>query len=122
MLRLYMLLLLSFVSAGCFLFESRGELIYQEGKYSIRKKNLVSYYNASPDLYVQTEKGEVKINLNGFGKRLIAQEKIATAEIYEIGDDFLQIHFTTNDTSGPFKDEYISFNVRRTVDSIVNMK
>ena len=82
----------------------------------------MSYYNASPDLYVQTDKGEVKINLNGFGNRLIAQEKIATAEIYEIGDDSLQIHFTTNDTSYPFKEEYISFNVRRAADSILNMK
>ena len=53
------------------LFSCQGDLLYKDGKYSIRKKNIVSYYQASPDLFVKTDKGEVKINLNGFGKRLI---------------------------------------------------
>ena len=54
----------------------RGDLLYKEGKYSIRKKNIVSHYQASPDLFVKTDKGEVKINLNGFGNRLIARFRL----------------------------------------------
>ncbi len=97
----------------------RGDLLYKEGKYSIRKKNIVSYYQASPDLFVQTDKGEVKINLNGFGKRLIAQEKITGISITNITDDSVQIHFTASDTALRIKEEFIGVNIKYAVDSIL---
>lgn len=97
----------------------RGDLLYKEGKYSIRKKNIVSYYQASPDLFVQTDKGEVKINLNGFGNRLIAQEKITGITITNITDDSVQIHFTATDSALQVKEEFIGVNVKYAVDSIL---
>ena len=97
----------------------RGDLLYKEGKYSIRKKNIVSYYQASPDLFVKTNKGEVKINLNGFGKRLIAQEKITGITITNITNDSVQIHFTASDTALRVKEEFIGVNIKYTLDSIL---
>lgn len=96
-----------------------GELLYKEGKYSIRKKNIVSYYQASPDLFVQTDKGEVKISLNGFGKRLITQEKITGISPTNITDDSVQIHFTASDTALRIKEEFIGVNIKYAVDSIL---
>jgi hypothetical protein len=97
----------------------RGDLLYKKGKYSIRKKNIVSYYQASPDLFVNNDKGEVKINLNGFGKRLIAQEKITGIIITNITDDSVQIQFTASDTSLQIKEEFIGVNIKYAVDSIL---
>lgn len=97
----------------------RGDLLYKEGKYSIRKKNIVSYYQASPDLFVNTEKGEVKINLNGFGKCLIAQEKITGITIINITNDSVQIHFTASDSTLQIKEEFIGVNIKYAVDSIL---
>ncbi len=99
-----------------------GDLLYKEGKYSIRKKNIVSYYQASPDLFVKTDKGEVKINLNGFGKRLIAQEKITGITITNITDDSVQIHFTAGDSTLQVKEEFIGVNIKYAVDSILAKK
>ena len=117
-----MLLFLSTTWYSCFLFSSEGELLYTKGKYSIRKKNLVSYYNASPDLFVATDKGPVKINLNGFGNREIPQEKITGIEIQEINSDSIQLYFSTTDTLARTKNEIISLNVKYAVDSILSGK
>lgn len=114
--------LLSAILPGCFIFSSEGELLYTKGKYTIRKKNLMSYYKASPDLFVTTEKGEVKINLNGFGKTEIAQEKITGIEIKEINEDSIQIYFTATDTQLLIKNETIGVNVKYAVDSIQALK
>ena len=100
----------------------RGDLLYKEGKYSIRKKNIVSYYQASPDLFVDTDSGQVKINLNRFGKRLIPQEKITTIKIAQVSGDSIRIHFSSGDTRLKIKDEFISVNVKRAVDSISAIK
>ena len=97
----------------------QGDLLYKDGKYSIRKKNIVSYYQASPDLFVKTDKGEVKINLNGFGKRLIAQEKITGIAITNVTDDSVQIHFTATDSTLQVKEEFIGVNIKYAVDSIL---
>lgn len=107
---------------SCLFFNSEGELIYEKGPYSIRKKNLISYYNASPDLFVKTKEREVRINLNGFGKRLIPQEKITQVEINEITKDSLQIVFHTTDTSVSYQTEVINLNVTHAVDSIQQRK
>ena len=112
------------ITAGLFftaivLYSCQGDLLYKDGKYSIRKKNIVSYYQASPDLFVKTDKGEVKINLNGFGKRLIAQEKITGITITNITNDSVQIHFTTNDSTLRVKEEFIGVNIKYAVDSIL---
>ncbi|CAN5822898.1 hypothetical protein BH10BAC2_BH10BAC2_38040 [soil metagenome] len=114
--------LLSTIFCGCFLFSNDGELLYQQGRYSIRKKNLVSYYNASPDLFVQTVKGDIKINLNGFSKRLIPQEKISTVSIAAINADSISIHFTTKDSFAKIKEEWIIVNVTKVIDSIAIKK
>lgn len=119
--KIYAIILLSIFS-GCNLFSSEGDLIYKQGKYSIYKKNLISYYNASPDLIVATDKGNVKINLNGFGRRTIPQEKINTVSITEINSDSIQIRFTTADTLLHAKQETISLNVKLAVDSILAIK
>ena len=97
----------------------RGELLYKDSKYSIRKKNIVSYYQASPDLFVNTDKGEVKINLNGFGERLIPQEKITGITITNVTNDSVQIHFTASDTTLRVKEEFIGVNIKYAVDSIL---
>ena len=102
-----------------FLCSCQGDLLYKNGKYSIRKKNIVSYYQASPDLFVKTDKGEVKINLNGFGKRLIAQEKITGIAIKNITADSVQIHFTASDSTLQVKEEFIGVNIKYAVDSIL---
>ncbi len=109
---------------GVFLFscDNTGKLLYKAGKYSIRKKNIVSYYKASPDLFVDTGSGEVKINLNRFGKRLIPQEKITTITIAQVANDSILIHFSTSDTHIKIKDEFIGVNIKRVVDSILAIK
>jgi len=116
--KLYWSIAITTILNGCLLFSSKGELLYEKGRYSIRKKNLVSYYQASPDLFVQTADREIKINLNAFGKRRIPQEKIAGITINEINADSVIIHFTTADTSAFIKEEYISLNITRAIDSI----
>lgn len=108
--------------SAIFLSSCRGDLLYKKGKYSIRKKNIVSYYQASPDLFVNTDKGEVKINLNSFGKRLIAQEKITGITITNITDDSVQIHFTASDTALRVREEFIGVNIKYAVDSILAKK
>ena len=105
-----------------FLWSCRGDVLYKDSKYTIRKKNIVSYYQASPDLFVNTDKGEVKINLNGFSKRLIAQEKITGITISKVTDDSVQIHFTASDTVLRVKEEFIGVNVKYAVDSILAKK
>ena len=115
-------LILAALFAGCFIFNDEGKLLYKKGKYSIRKKTLMSYYQASPDLFVATDKGEVKINLNGFGKREIPQEKITGIEIKEINEDSIQIYFTATDTQLLIKNEAIGVNVKYAVDSIQALK
>lgn len=105
------------ILCGC-----QGDLLYKDSKYSIRKKNIVSYYHASPDLFVKTDKGEVKINLNGFGKRLIAQEKITGITITNITADSVQIHFTASDSTLQVKEEFIGVNIKYAVDSILTNK
>ena len=115
------------ITAGLFfsaiaLCSCAGDLLYKQGKYSIRKKNIVSYYQASPDLFVKTDKGEVKINLNGFGKRLIAQEKITGIIITNITNDSIQIHFTASDSTLQVKEEFIGVNIKYAVDSILSKK
>ncbi len=83
----------------------------------------MSYYLASPDLYVKTEKGEVRINLNPYGeKNRMAQEKITSIEIKEITKDSLQIYFFSNDTSYNIKSQKIEINVKKAVDSILSGK
>lgn len=119
---LILVLLLALAQSGCLLFDSQGELIYQQGKYAIRKKKLLSYYNASPDLIVSTGKTTVKINLNAFGKRQIPQEKIDHVQMVQVNADSLQIIFSSNDTTRRFTKESISLNVTRAVDSILQMK
>lgn len=107
---------------SCTLFSDKGDLLYKQGDYSIYKKNLMSYYNASPDLYVQTANGEIKINLNAFGKRSIPQEKIDDITINEINADSVIIHFTTADSTALIKEESISINITRAIDSIASQK
>lgn len=107
---------------SCNLFSSEGDLIYRQGRYSIYKKNLISYYNASPDLVVSTNNGDIKINLNAFGRRTIPQEKISSTIINEINADSIEISFTTSDTSLPVKEEFISLNVTHAIDSILAIK
>ncbi len=115
--------LLSSAFTGCFIFSNEGEQLYSKGKYRITKKNLMSYYLASPDLYVKTEKGEVRINLNPYGeKNRMAQEKITSIEIKEITKDSLQIYFFSNDTSYNIKSQKIEINVKKAVDSILSGK
>ncbi len=106
------------------LFSSEGETLYTKGRYTIKKKNLMSYYLASPDLYVKTDKGKVKINLGGYSnKNRIAQEKISSVEINEISNDSIQIHFTSNDTaSNTIKSQIINLNVKYALDSILSGK
>ncbi|MBA2250550.1 MAG: hypothetical protein H0W12_10230 [Chitinophagaceae bacterium] len=82
----------------------------------------MSYYLASPDLFVKTEKGEVKINLNPYGKKRIAQEKIVSVELNEITNDSIQIIFFSNDTSHDFKTQVINLNVKQATDSILSGK
>lgn len=115
-------LLLELAQSGCLFFDSEGGLIYQQGKYEIRKKKLLSYYNASPDLIVSTGKTTVKINLNAFSKRQIPQEKIDHVQLIQVNADSLQIIFSSNDTTRRFTKESISLNVTRAVDSILQMK
>lgn len=107
---------------SCNLFSSEGDLIYRQGRYSIYKKNLISYYNASPDLVVSTNNGDIKINLNAFGRRTIPQEKISSTIINEINADSIEICFTASDTSLPVKEEFISLNVTHAIDSILAIK
>lgn len=116
--RIVVPLLLILIMPGCFLFEQEGKLILQKGKYTIRQKPLVSYYKASPDLFVATEKGTVKINLNGFGKIIIPQEKITSASIREIGKDTIEIYFSSTDTTQQ-NQELIIVPVTYAVDSIL---
>ena len=106
---------------SCDLF-SKGELLYSKGKYTIRKKNLMSYYLASPDLFVKTNNGEVKINLNPYSKNKIAQEKITGTEINEINADSIQIHFTSKQPSQGIQSQFIYLNVKQAVDSIQSGK
>lgn len=117
--KIYMTIAITTLLNGCFLFSNKGELLYQKGKYSIRKKNLVSYYQASPDLFVQTAGREIRINLNAFGKRRIPQEKIDSIVIRETDADAVIIHFITTDSSALVKEEYISLNITKVIDSII---
>jgi hypothetical protein len=56
----------------------------------------VSYYLASPNLYVKHNGKQIKINLNGKGtKPTIPQEKIDAVTIDEIGTDSIHITFTS---------------------------
>ena len=112
------------LGTGIFFFgcDDNGKLLYQAGKYSIRKKNIVSYYQASPDLFVNTGNGEVKINLNPFGKRLIPQEKITGVKITQVTKDSVQIHFTASDAHLNVKDEFIGVNIKHAVDSVAAKK
>ncbi|MEO9211484.1 MAG: hypothetical protein ABI208_10315 [Ginsengibacter sp.] len=112
-------LLIAITLIGIFLFSCQGKVLYQNGNYTIRKKNLVSYYKASPDLFVKTLQGDVKINLNGFGERLIPQEKINDISITEINDDSILIQFISNDYNLPIREEFVSLNVKHAVDSIL---
>jgi hypothetical protein len=116
--KIYWVIAIATILNGCFLFSSKGELLYENGRYSIRKKNLVSYYQASPDLFVHTADREIKINLNAFGERRIPQEKIAGITINEINADSVMIHFTTADSTALIKEEYISINITKAIDSI----
>lgn len=110
-------------AAGCYIFSNEGKQLYSKGKYTIKKKNLMSYYLASPDLFVKTAKGEVRINLNPYGnKDRMAQEKISSIEIKEITNDSLQIDFFSNDTSYYIKSQRIGINVKLAVDSILSGK
>lgn len=111
---LIIIFLIAAISISC-----KGDLLYKEGKYSIRKKNIVSYYKSSPDLFVETDNGEVKINLNGFGKSLIPQEKITGVTIEKVNNDSVQIHFTASDSSLKVKNEFIGVNIKYAVDSIL---
>jgi hypothetical protein len=103
--------------ASCVFFSDRGEQLFAKGRYTIYKKNLMSYYLASPDLFVKTEKGEVKINLNPYSVKRFPQEKISSVEINEITSDSIQIHFISKDTSN-IQSQIINLNVKQAVDSI----
>ena len=58
--------------------------------YFIKKANTVFVKNycklltASPDLFVKTDKGEVKINLKVFGNRINAHKKITGITVTNI--------------------------------------
>ena len=104
---------------SCWLFQSEGRVILQQGNYVIREKKLFSYYQASPDLIVTTDSGTAKINLNGFGKIVIPQEKIDSAAIQETGKDTLAIYLYQRDTSGMIE-EVIFVPIRYAVDSILH--
>ncbi|MFZ4056557.1 MAG: hypothetical protein ACOYKE_00390 [Ferruginibacter sp.] len=111
-----------FTITGCFFFESKGKLLFKEGKYSIRKKNLVSYYNTSPDLFIETPKGAVKINLNGYGTRKIPQEKITTIRLLEITPDSIQLFFSSTDVNAREKAETFMLNTKKLADSVLALK
>ena len=112
-------LILSLIS--CNIFSDKGDVLFSKGKYTIAKKKLMSYYLASPDLYVKTERGEVKINLNPYaGKNRMAQEKISNVEIKEISNDSIQIDFISHDTLYRYPRQTIYINVKKAVDSITN--
>jgi hypothetical protein len=104
---------------SCFLLDDSGEILYSKDIYTIRKKNLFSYYKASPDLFVATDKGEIKINLNAFGKINIAQEKITHIDIRQITPDSVDIYCSTNDTTVAMKEEIFHINIKKAVDSIL---
>lgn len=104
---------------SCFLLDDSGEILYTKDIYTIRKKNLFSYYKASPDLFVATDKGEIKINLNAFGKINIAQEKITDIEIHQITPDSVDIYCSTNDTTVAMQEEVFHVNIKKAVDSIL---
>ncbi len=107
---------------SCFLLDNSGEILYSKDIYTIRKKNLFSYYKASPDLFVATDKGEIKINLNAFGKINIAQEKITHIDIRQITQDSVDIYCSTNDTKVAMKEEVFHVNIKKAVDSILQQQ
>ena len=115
-----LLILFLVLCPGCFILDNAGEQIYAKGKYTIRKKNILSYYNASPDLFVKTEKGEIKINLSPYAiSERMAQEKITEIEIRQINTDSIQIFFSSSDSAYQVKKQVIPLNVKNAVDSIL---
>ena len=112
----YFLLIL--IAASC-----KTEPIYLNGKYSIYKKKLMSYYAASPDLFVKTDSGTAKINLNPFSGNHIPQEKIEMIEITEVGNDSVNICFTAQKApeSLTVKDSF-GVNIKYCLDSILSKK
>lgn len=113
---IYMLLILFLV--GC-----KDNPIFQKGRYSISKKKLVSYYSASPDLYVKTDSGTAKINLNPFYVNHIPQEKIETISLTEVGKDSIYLVFGRSAKNGlPAEADSFGINIKYCVDSILGHK
>lgn len=106
---------------SCTLLSNKGQLLYKQGEYSIYQKNLVSYYNASPDLYVQRNGKSYQINLNAFGKRIIPQEKIEHIAIRTINKDSVIV-----DCSGhlydTLREEHFHLNITSIIDSLEKQK
>lgn len=116
---LYFLVIAFLVGTLC---SCQGKVLYQNGNYTIRKKTVLNFNNESPDLYIRTIKGEIKINLDEFGEHLIPQEKITDINITQINDDSILIQFTSDDYELPIREEFVSINIRNAIDSALAMK
>ena len=96
--------------------------IYSDDKYTIQLKPIVSYYQASPDLIVKTDSGDFKVNLNGFGKALIPQEKIGGVTLTKVTVDSLIIHFVADTSFKQAKEEWFYLNIPNAIDTAKKYK
>jgi hypothetical protein len=85
----------------------------------LKKGNVFELLRASPDLYVKTPEGEVKIDLNNYGKFLPPQQKIKSAAVTVVSKDSIDILFTKADTTTIQITETIGINIKKAIESLV---
>ena len=68
-------------------------VIYEDDKYKVQDFPLfMSYYQASPDLFVKTDSGTYRIKLSWFGKTIIPQERVSSVVLRPLTHDSLSIN------------------------------
>ena len=81
------ILIMIFLGFGC-----NSRVIYEDDKYRVQEfPFFMSYYQASPDLFVKTDTGTFRIKLSWFGKTIIPQERIQTVVLRPLTHDSLDI-------------------------------